>query len=279
MATAERSRPTAHHARDPELYNPLNQLRGTIRRYVLLEGAISVALFAAAWFALGLVLDFGFFKVTGVDWVFASHWFLRVFLLVVGLAVVTAAVEGFAAAGLFVAGALALGTLEYLLIAATGSGVWAEAAPSWFRMLTLLVVAVPLIGVIGYRLFRRLTTELSYPALALVLERKFPRLLGDRLITAIELGNVQQMVRYGYSEQMLLATIAEARERVAKVPVNEVFAWRRLWRMAGTAALLVAGTLAVGLVSHAAATRTVSRTGPGGSSRTSAASSWSGTSG
>ncbi|HEY1186398.1 MAG TPA: hypothetical protein VGE74_02025 [Gemmata sp.] len=264
MATAERPRPTKVHAeraaRDPEMFNPLNRLRSTIRRYVVLEGVMSAFLFVAAWFALGLVLDFGFFKVTGVDWVFASNWFMRVFLLIVVLTLVTAVVEGPLACGLFLVGSLLLGLVEYLAIAVLGGPgkwQWVDHAPTWFRLGTLLFVSSPLALVIGYRLFRRLTRELSYETLALLLERKFPKLLGDRLITAIEMGNVEQMQKFGYSEAMLLATIAEARERVGKVPVNEVFNWRRLWLMGFASVGVLLLTVVSGFAAHALATGTV----------------------
>ena len=39
------------------------------------------------------------------------------------------------------------------------------------------------------------------------------------------------MGKFGYSKEMIHATIAEARERVAKVPVREVFNWKRLWML------------------------------------------------
>ncbi|MDY3552111.1 hypothetical protein R5W24_001191 [Gemmata sp. JC717] len=261
MATAEGTRRTnvtpQHVARDPAVFNPLNQLRSTIRRYILLEGVLSACLFAVAWFALGLVLDFVFFKVTGVDWVLAGHWCARVFLVVVAFAVVTAIVEGMIAAAVFFGASLTLGLVEYLCVSAFGSGEWVEHAPLWFRLGTLLWVSLPLAAVIGFRLLRRLTKELSYETLALVLERRFPKLLGDRLITAVEMGNVNKMKEFGYSEEMLLATIAEARERVAQVPVSKVFNWRRLWLLGFASVALVLGTVTVGIASHALAARSV----------------------
>src|SRR5947199_390790 len=56
--------------------------------------------------------------------------------------------------------------------------------------------------------------------------------------------------RYGYSAEMIVQTIAEARERVAKVPVNEVFNWRRLRTMASVLGGTLAGALAVGYVAY-----------------------------
>lgn len=185
-------------AADPQVLHPLDRLRGTIRRYVVIEGVLSAALFLSLWFALGLLLDFVLFKATGWDWVQDGPRALRGSALVLAL-------------GLFA-------LLLYLRIA------------------------------------RRLATEFSYPALALVLERKFPLVLGDRLITAVELADVEAMAKFGYSAEMIRATIAEARERVARVPVDAVFNWRRLWVLGALAVLVPAGTVAAGYAGFAAAT-------------------------
>src|SRR5262245_54381226 len=48
---------------------PLDRLRGTIRRYVGLEGLAIVGVFCAVWFWLGLAFDYGAFKLAGIDWV------------------------------------------------------------------------------------------------------------------------------------------------------------------------------------------------------------------
>lgn len=187
--------------RDPQVYHPLDRLRGIIRRYVLIEGALTVALFASVWFALGLALDYGLFKVLGWDWVRDGARWVR------GLALA-------AALGLFVA-------------------------------------------ILVFRIARRLNKEFSYPALALVLERKFPRVLGDRLITAVEMADVEAMGRFGYSKEMIRATIAEARERVGKVPVAEAFNWKRLWVLGLLAVGLFLSTLAFAFACHVVATGSV----------------------
>ena len=85
-----------------------------------------------------------------------------------------------------------------------------------------------LAGILVFRIVRRLTTEFSYPALALVLERRYPKVLGDRLITAVEMADVDESAKYGYSADMIRQTINEARERVGTVDVHAVFNWRRL---------------------------------------------------
>lgn len=192
---------------DPVVTHPLDQLRGTIRRYVVVEGLLTAAIFVVGWFILALVFDFGLFKVATWDWVLDAPW--------------------------------------------------------WLRAVALIATLGLLAGIITFRIVRRLTKELSYPALALVLERRFPKVLGDRLITAVELADVDTMSRYGYSADMIRQTIAEARERVGQVPVNDVFNWRRLRVMAGIALGLAALVLVVGFVSYAIATRSANLVGFG----------------
>lgn len=184
-------------ARDPQVYHPLDRLRGIIRKYVVAEGVLSAALFLAAWFTLGLALDYGLFKVTGWDWVRDGAGWVRAVALVTAL-------------GLFAA-------------------------------------------ILVFRIARRVNKDFSYPALALVLERKFPQQLGDRLITAVEMADVEAMGRFGYSTEMIRATIAEARERVGKVPVEQAFNWRRLWMLGFAAVGLIFGTVLFAAVSHAIA--------------------------
>ncbi|MBN9117743.1 MAG: hypothetical protein J0I06_00990, partial [Planctomycetes bacterium] len=187
--------------RDPQVYHPLDRLRGIIRKYVVVEGVLSAALFVSLWFTLGLVLDYGLFKVTGWDWV--------------------------------------------------------RDGAKWVRGLALAVALGLFAAILVFRVARRLNKEFSYPALALVLERRFPKVLGDRLITAVEMADVDAMGRFGYSKDMIRATIAEARERVGKVPVEQVFNWKRLWLLGLLAAGLFVGTLAFAFASHAVATGSV----------------------
>ncbi len=198
-ATAPQTKPTAI---DPRVSHPLDQLRGIIRRYVVIEGLLLAVLFLAGWFTLALLLDFGLFRTTVWDWVLDAPRALRVIALVVAL--------GFFAA------------------------------------------------LITKRIVRRLTKELSYPSLALVLERRFPRQLGDRLITAVELADVSLAAQNGYSIEMVKQTIAEAKSRVAEVPVREVFNWKRLWRLGFCACALLMGILIVGYAAFAISTKSTS---------------------
>ena len=188
--------------RDPQVYHPLDRLRGVIRRYVVIEGILSAILFVALWFAIGLILDFGLFKMLGWD--------------------------------------------------------WAQDGARWVRGLALAVALTLFVAILVFRIVRRLTTEFSYASLALVLERRFPKLLGDRLITAVEMADIEAMGKFGYSKDMLRVTIAEARERVAKVPVNEVFNWRRLWVLGFLAVAVLLATVVVSYGAYGIATRSAS---------------------
>lgn len=189
------TQPATHTRVDPKVLHPLDRLRGTIRKYVVIEGLLSAAIFLSAWFALGMIFDFGLFKLATWD--------------------------------------------------------WALDAPAWLRGVALAIAVVLLAGLVVLRIAVRLTRELSYPALALVLERKFPKILGDRLITAVELADVERQQRYGYSSAMIRQTIEEAREKVGTVPVNDVFNWKRLRNMAALAVGLLVGIVVAGFVAFA----------------------------
>ncbi|MCS7045296.1 MAG: hypothetical protein NZO58_02960, partial [Gemmataceae bacterium] len=80
---------------------------------------------------------------------------------------------------------------------------------------------------------------------ALVLERRFPTLLGDRLITAVELADPKQAAQLGYSAPMVEKTIQEAGEKVQSLFVAEVFDWQRLKRLWLAVAALVVGVFVV----------------------------------
>lgn len=102
-----------------------------------------------------------------------------------------------------------------------------------------------LLFVVVVRLFR----DFSDSSLALLLERRYPDELGDRLITAVELADPEKAAMQGYSVVMVQETIHEAASRVQKLPVKDVFDWGRLVR-AGVVVLLlsvVAYFAAVGL--------------------------------
>src|SRR5437660_6851779 len=134
MATVIHEKPSFNREESQRrVRHPLERLRSYIRAYVTAEGLAILGLYVALWFWIGLLLDFGFFKVFGVDWVQVAPWGFRAVLL----------------AGL-VAG---------------------------------LVITV------ASKVLVRLLREFRDGSLALVLEHRFPALLGDRLITAVELAD------------------------------------------------------------------------------------------
>jgi hypothetical protein len=203
--------PTAHDREEARrrVRNPLDRLRGTIRRYVSLEGAAVLGLYLALWFWIGLLLDYGLFRLFTFDWVQSTPW--------------------------------------------------------GFRAGVLAVIVAGLLAAVALNVLARLFREFRDSALALVLERRFPELLGDRLITAVELADTRRAVEQGYSLAMIEQTVQEAAERVEKVPLNEVFDWRRLVRRAVLVGLLSLGLyLVVGGAFAAADAATDGRAALGG---------------
>jgi hypothetical protein len=98
------------------------------------------------------------------------------------------------------------------------------------RAVLLGALVLGLVAVVAFKVVTRLLREFSDPALALVLERRFPRELGDRLITAVELADPKVGDKYGYSQALIDHTIQDAADRVERVPVRQVFNWGRLSR-------------------------------------------------
>src|SRR5262249_11470387 len=71
------------------------------------------------------------------------------------------------------------------------------------RGVLLALLISGLIALVVWKVLWRLTREFSDPALALVLERRFPRQLGDRLITAVEMADPRMAEKYGYSQELV----------------------------------------------------------------------------
>src|SRR5262249_13001245 len=165
--------------------SPLARLRKYISGYVSIEGAAFVGLFLAACFWIGMVIDYGFFKLFTLDWV--------------------------------------------------------QELPRWFRAGVLGGLGVTLVGLVVYKAVMRLIRQFSDASMALVLERRLPRVLGDRLITAVELHDPEEAARVGYSPDLVRETIHDAAEAVETVPVKGVFDWSRLVKMGGKFVLLSLG--------------------------------------
>ncbi len=96
------------------------------------------------------------------------------------------------------------------------------------RVLLLALFLGGLFALVLWKVLLRITREFSDPAIALVLERRFPRELGDRLITAVEMADPGAAEKYGFSKALMEQTITDAAARVEKVPVADVFNWGRL---------------------------------------------------
>ncbi|MCI0681278.1 MAG: hypothetical protein L0Y71_04170 [Gemmataceae bacterium] len=197
----------APQARAPErIRHPLQAVRAAIRKYVLLESAALAVIFLAAWFWIGLALDWGLFALFSVDWV------------------------------------LELQDLDE-----------SKSVAFYVRLVLLLVILGCLAALAITKMVVRLTKEFSDAAVALVLERRFPRELGDRLITAVEMADPKLAAKLGFSPAMIEKTIQDAGVKVAELPVAEVFDWARLkktWLVAGLVSLgmlLVAGGGTVGI--------------------------------
>lgn len=181
MATytpARAARPRVAPSRD--LTHPLDRLKGIIRRFVAYDVALFVGLFLTLWFWVGVGVDYGLFKATGLD-------------------------------------------------------VARDLTPA-VRIGAALVLLVTLVALVVWRVTVLVNKDLSLTSLALVLEKRHPKLLGDRLITAIEMADVDRASREGYSADMVRHTIEEARERMRQVNVRSVFNWGRLWWKGGAIA-------------------------------------------
>ena len=108
---------------------------------------------------------------------------------------------------------------------------WVQELPRWVRGLMLATLSGSIAILVVAKIVRRLRVDFRPDALALVLEKKFPSVLGDRLITAVELHDLDRAEAQGYSRAMIADTIREAGERVNSVPVNDAFDWSRLKRL------------------------------------------------
>ena len=116
------------------------------------------------------------------------------------------------------------------------------------RGILLVLFVGGLMALVAWKLIARIVHEFSDSAVALVLERRFPRELGDRLITAVELADATLVEKYGFSRAMTEHTITEAADQVERLPVREVFDWARLRRLAMWCGALTLGMyLAVGI--------------------------------
>lgn len=207
-ATTKETKPFNHEKMQRRVRSPLQTLRKYIRRYVILEGVALTLLAASLLFWLGIAFDFGLFQIQ-FD-----------LINIHGLDWIQE-----------------LNDLDSTGI--TSFGVRAI-------LLTVIVVALVALGFmkVGLRWMR----EFNDRALALVLERRFPKQLGDRLITAVELADPKLAKKYGFSEAMVEKTIADAAKTLDTLPVASVFNWRRLFGLWFLVGLSTLGILIVSMI-------------------------------
>jgi hypothetical protein len=108
---------------------------------------------------------------------------------------------------------------------------WVQGWPLVFRKGLLVILLGALVALVVLKVGLRLFRDFRDTALALVLERRFPGILGDRLITAVELADQEKAALQGYSVAMVQETVHEAAERVDQLPIGQVFDWKRLFGM------------------------------------------------
>lgn len=198
MATVSPSRIPAQT--QERISSPLQQLRGAIRRYIVLEAVAVFLILLSLWYWVGLGLDYGTFKLTGFDYV--------------------------------------------------------QLIPHWFRW-AVLVGIVAVVAILVTLNLVRLARTFRNEALALVLERRFPKLLGDRLITAVELADLDDAEAHGYSRAMILKTVDEVSRDVDQISIREVFNWGRIKWLYGLlvvlSVVLFFGSMAGDFIAHRSA--------------------------
>jgi hypothetical protein len=109
------------------------------------------------------------------------------------------------------------------------------------RPLRITVMVVSL-GVLGYITWKRLIAPLLVPmaseSLALLAESRFPQ-LGDRLISALQFSNRDDLERSGMSQAMIGRMAEQANELADRLDFNEIVEKRALGKTAGGAGGLV----------------------------------------
>lgn len=123
------------------------------------------------------------------------------------------------------------------------------------RMLYWLGLWVGLAVVLGYHFIYRLRTRIDLSSVAVVLERRFAKQLGDRLLTALDFANPEAAAQRAVSWPLAAVAQREAAERLAQLPLHELFNRQRLrtrigaalgaWLVLGGLAFLFTDTLAV----------------------------------
>ena len=151
-------------------------------------------------------------------------------------------------------------TLDYGVFRAANFDWVLEASRSFREMPRMILNATVLLGLF-FVVSGWLGTKFSYSDLAMVLEKRFPELLGERLITAVELSDRERASRSGYSADMIDRTVEEASERINRVPLASVFNTRRLYRKASAIAVGLGLLLTIAIVVGALTARAPTASG------------------
>jgi hypothetical protein len=156
--------------------------------------------------------------------------------------------------------ALRLRIRQYIWTEGVASGItwlgvafWISLVVDWFfeppapvRVILLLLVLAVLLWIVVRFIVRRAFVPLSDANMATVLERRFPE-LDDSLLTAVVLSR-HDAAHDGYNPDMFALTCDEARERIERVQLDEVFNRAPLRRVVFAAALLVVSVLLFGAI-------------------------------
>ena len=156
-----------------------------------------------------------------------------------------------------IVGAIAVGfVLDYELFLDSGFD-WVLDAPAWLRGGALGAFVVVAGGWWLNRIAFSGRGDYSYPSLALLLEKRFPAILGEKLITAVELADVTAAEKSGMSGDMVRRTIDDAATQLKKIDPGTIVNRRRFFTLAamvvggacaGTIALLLRNALLLGTV-------------------------------
>ncbi len=216
MATVmQTQKPFNHQETQRHVRHPLGLVRNYIRVYIFLEGLALTLLCVSLVFWLGMAFDFGLFSLDvpflcgRIERVLPEETPAWIFKFIQKIAEID--VHG-------VDWIQELNEADPYSIASRGC-----------RIIVLTVVVVVLLAIGLLKVGMRWLREFNDRAVAMVLERRFQKQLGDRLITAIELADPKLSQKYGYSQAMLEKTILEAVATLKKLPVASVFNWRRLF--------------------------------------------------
>lgn len=208
MATVTQTKKFNHAETQRSVRHPLQTLRKYIRSYVILEGLALTLLAGSVLFWLGLAFDFGLYKLD--------------FDL------------------------LGIHGIDWILEL---NDVDPSGMSSLVCRITLLAVLAICLAYLGItKVLLRWLRDFNDQALALVLERRFHKELGDRLITAVELADPKLAAKYGFSQLMIEQTILEAIQKLKSLPVASVFNWRRLFGLWFLVGLSTVGLWIVNLV-------------------------------